>query len=39
MNSYHGAKMIKLPDSVPASAGGLNKTSKFAPLQLPLSLS
>lgn len=28
MNSYHGAKIIKLPDSVPVSAGGLNKTSE-----------
>ena len=28
MNDYHAAKMIRLPDSVPASAGGLNKTSK-----------
>ena len=29
MNNYHAAKMIRLPDSVPASAGGLNKTSKM----------
>ena len=28
MNDYHAAKIIRLPDSVPASAGGLNKTSK-----------
>ena len=28
MNDYHAAKMIRLPDSVSASAGGLNKTSK-----------
>ena len=28
MNDYHAAKMIRLPDSVPASAGGLNKTSR-----------
>ena len=28
MNNYHAAKTIRLPDSVPASAGGLNKTSK-----------
>ena len=29
MNDYHAAKIIRLPDSVPASAGGLNKTSKM----------
>ena len=29
MHAYHGAKMFKLPDSVPVSAGGLNKTSKI----------
>ncbi len=28
MNEFHAAKMIRLPDSVPASAGGLNKTSR-----------
>lgn len=28
MNDYRIARSIKLPDSVPASAGGLNKTSK-----------
>lgn len=27
LNEYHNAKQIKLPDVVPASAGGLNKTS------------
>ncbi|KAF6228407.1 hypothetical protein HO133_008137 [Letharia lupina] len=27
MNDYHAAKMIRLPDSVSASAGGLNKTN------------
>ncbi|OOQ86563.1 transcriptional co-activator (Hfi1/Ada1) [Penicillium brasilianum] len=27
---YHQAKQIKLPSQVPASAGGLNKTSKIA---------
>lgn len=27
---YHQAKQIKLPSQVPASAGGLNKTSKTA---------
>lgn len=29
MNEYHAAKTIKLPDSVPVSAGGLNKTSEI----------
>ena len=27
MQEYHLAKQIKLPDTTPASAGGLNKTS------------
>ena len=36
---YHLAKQIKLPDTVPASAGGLNKTSNcfFVPRSHPLS--
>ena len=29
LNEYHNAKQIKLPDVVPASAGGLNKTSRI----------
>lgn len=29
VEEYHLAKQIKLPSQVPASAGGLNKTSKF----------
>lgn len=28
LEEYHLAKQIKLPSQVPASAGGLNKTSK-----------
>jgi transcriptional coactivator HFI1/ADA1 len=28
LDEYHQAKQIRLPDLVPASAGGLNKTSK-----------
>lgn len=28
LEEYHQAKQIKLPSQVPASAGGLNKTSK-----------
>ncbi len=28
LGEYHQAKQIKLPDIVPASAGGLNKTSE-----------
>lgn len=31
MVEYHHAKQIKLPDTVPASAGGLNKTSNYTP--------
>ena len=31
---YQSAKQVKLPDSVPASAGGLNKTSTV-PFSLP----
>lgn len=30
LEEYHLAKQIKLPSQVPASAGGLNKTSKKA---------
>lgn len=29
LEEYHLAKQIKLPSQVPASAGGLNKTSMF----------
>lgn len=28
LEEYHRAKQIKLPSQVPASAGGLNKTSR-----------
>lgn len=31
MEEYHRAKQIKLPSQVPASAGGLNKTSEKSP--------
>lgn len=35
LEEYHLAKQIKLPSQVPASAGGLNKTSKTTrPLEL-----
>lgn len=30
LEEYHRAKQIKLPNQVPASAGGLNKTSRLA---------
>ena len=33
-NDYRIARSIKLPDSVPTSAGGLNKTSKSSPFPL-----
>lgn len=29
MTDYHLAKQIKMPDNVPASAGGLNKSSNI----------
>lgn len=29
LEEYHLAKQIKLPSQVPASAGGLNKTSEY----------
>lgn len=31
LEEYHLAKQIKLPSQVPASAGGLNKTSMTPP--------
>ena len=34
MNDYRLARSIKLPDNIPASAGGLNKTSKPTPFSL-----
>ena len=32
MHNYHEAKTVRIPDHVPASAGGLNKTSKHSHL-------
>lgn len=36
LEEYHLAKQIKLPSQVPASAGGLNKTSKTPPVSPPM---
>lgn len=36
LEEYHLAKQIKLPSQVPASAGGLNKTSKTPSVSSPM---
>lgn len=38
MHEYHQARQIKLPDAVPASAGGQVKTSTDSTLLLPVLL-